>query len=45
MHFRNPKRALGAFREDLGGVYVRIDYVQHNLSAILALMHATEARK
>jgi hypothetical protein len=38
MHCRNPGRALGAFREELGGVYVRIDFVQHNLSAILELM-------
>jgi hypothetical protein len=41
MHFRNPRRAIGGFRDELGGVYVRIDYVQHNLSSILALMHAT----
>jgi hypothetical protein len=39
MHFRNPRRALGGFREDLSGVYVRIDYVQHSLSALLALAH------
>jgi hypothetical protein len=45
MHFRNPRRAIGAFRDEPGGVYVRIDYVQHNLSSILALMHATNPGK
>ncbi len=41
MHCRNPRRAIGGFREDLGGVYVRIDFVQHNLSGILELMRQT----
>jgi len=45
MHFRNPRRAIGAFREDLGGVYVRIDFVQHNLSGILELLRQTTAAK
>ena len=42
MHFRNPRRSLGGFREDLSGVYVRIDYVQHSLSALLALLHLND---
>lgn len=45
MHCRNPRRAIGAFREDLGGVYVRIDFVQHNLSAIVELLRQTEQTK
>ncbi|MDQ3438722.1 MAG: hypothetical protein M3478_00045, partial [Planctomycetota bacterium] len=45
MHCRNPRRAIGAFREDLGGVYVRIDFVQHNLSGILELIRQTEPAK
>jgi hypothetical protein len=42
MHFRNPRRSLGGFREDLSGVYVRIDYVQHSLSSLLALAHLND---
>lgn len=45
MHFRNPRRAIGAFREDLGGVYVRIDFVQHSLSGIVELMRQMEQIK
>jgi hypothetical protein len=45
MHCRNPRRAIGGFREDLGGVYVRIDFVQHNLSGILELIRQTEPAK
>ncbi len=45
MHFRSPRRAIGAFRDELGGVYVRIDFVQHNLSSILALMRTTRVER
>ena len=45
MHCRNPRRAIGGFREDLGGVYIRMDFVQHNLSGILELIRQTEPAK
>ena len=45
MHCRNPRRAIGGFREELGGVYIRIDFVQHSLSAILELIRQTEPAK
>ncbi len=35
MYLRNPQRALGGYRESLTGHDVRIDYVQHNISALL----------
>lgn len=34
-NFRNPSRALGGFFESLDVYNIRIDYVQHNISAIL----------
>ncbi len=33
----NPQRALGGFRESLTSFVVRIDYVQHNISSLLAI--------
>ncbi|HEX9637049.1 MAG TPA: hypothetical protein VGB99_05920, partial [Acidobacteriota bacterium] len=33
----DPRRALGGFRESLTSYEVRIDYVQHSLSSLLAL--------
>ncbi|MCG6534043.1 MAG: AGE family epimerase/isomerase [Syntrophales bacterium LBB04] len=33
--FKNPKKALGGFTEDLDGTEIRIDYVQHNLSSLI----------
>jgi hypothetical protein len=35
MYFENPQMALGGFHKSLDDYEVRIDYVQHNLSAIL----------
>jgi uncharacterized protein YyaL (SSP411 family) len=35
MYMQNPQRALGGFHRSLSDYEVRIDYVQHNLSAIL----------
>lgn len=35
LYLANPARALGGFRESLLSGEVRIDYVQHNISAIL----------
>jgi hypothetical protein len=36
----NPGRAAGGFHESLDSMQVRIDYVQHNISAFLALAEA-----
>jgi hypothetical protein len=35
MYFEDPQQALGGFHKGLDDYEVRIDYVQHNLSAIL----------
>ncbi len=37
MFMHDPERAMGAFRESLTGFEIRIDYVQHNISALLQL--------
>ncbi len=37
LYLPNPRRALGGFRRSLSHYEVRIDYVQHNLSALLLL--------
>jgi len=37
MYLRNPPRALGGFRGAFDNYEVRIDYVQHNISALLGL--------
>jgi hypothetical protein len=36
----NPQRATGGFRESLEGMRIRIDYVQHNISALLGIAEA-----
>ncbi|MEW6126169.1 MAG: hypothetical protein AB1757_03825 [Acidobacteriota bacterium] len=36
-HLPNPQRALGGFRESIDDFHVRIDYVQHNISALLGI--------
>ncbi len=33
--FRNPALAIGGFFESLDEYNIRIDYVQHNISALL----------
>jgi hypothetical protein len=35
LHLKSPWRALGGFRKSLTDYEIRIDYVQHNLSALL----------
>lgn len=40
LYLDNPQRALGGFSRDLTNYEIRIDYVQHNLSSILALRGA-----
>jgi hypothetical protein len=37
MYFDDPQRVIGAFRESLTSPVVRIDTVQHNISALLSL--------
>ncbi len=37
LYLPNPRRALGGFRRSLTNYEVRIDYVQHNVSALLLL--------
>ncbi len=44
MHFDAPQRALGAFHRSLTNDEIRIDYVQHNISALLGLWRILEAR-
>jgi hypothetical protein len=42
MYLPDPQRVLGGFHADLTNFEIRNDYVQHNLSAILALLRALE---
>jgi hypothetical protein len=37
LYLKNPSRALGGFRRSLDNFELRIDYSQHNISALLAL--------
>ena len=37
---RNPRLAAGGFREGLTSMKIRIDYVQHNISSLLAIAEA-----
>jgi len=37
MHLKNPSRSIGGVRRSFSNFEIRIDYVQHNLSALLAL--------
>ncbi len=39
-HLPNPGRALGGFQESLDDLHIRIDYVQHNISALLGIAEA-----
>jgi len=40
MYLPDPQRALGGFHRDLTNFEIRNDYVQHNISGILALLRA-----
>jgi hypothetical protein len=40
MYLTDPQRVLGGFHRDLTNFEIRNDYVQHNISAILALLRA-----
>jgi hypothetical protein len=37
---RNPRLAAGGFRESMTSMKIRIDYVQHNVSSLLAIAEA-----
>lgn len=37
MYLRKPRRSLGGFTRSLTNFEVRIDYVQHNISALVLL--------
>ncbi|MEM7356872.1 MAG: hypothetical protein AAF657_39020, partial [Acidobacteriota bacterium] len=45
LYLRDPQRALGGFRYSLTDYEIRIDYVQHNISALLALRRILIAQK
>ena len=38
LYYPNSRQSLGGFRESLSSHEIRIDYVQHNISAILGLL-------
>ena len=40
--FPRPERMIGAWGEDAAEPYVRIDFVQHNISALIGVWHLTE---
>lgn len=42
MYMKNPARALGGVRESLENFEIRIDYVQHSLSAFLSMLSILE---
>jgi hypothetical protein len=44
LYLEDPARSLGGFRESLTLYPVRIDYVQHNLSSLLALYRVLKAQ-
>ena len=42
MFFKDPQRILGGFRESLTSPYIRIDFMQHNMKALLDLWRVME---
>ena len=42
LYLEDPERALGGFRRSLTDFEIRIDYVQHNISALVALYRLLE---
>jgi hypothetical protein len=42
MYMKNPARALGGVRKSLENFEIRIDYVQHSLSAFLSMLSILE---
>ncbi|MEM7585505.1 MAG: hypothetical protein AAF560_19095 [Acidobacteriota bacterium] len=45
LYVADPQRILGGFRRSLENYEIRIDYVQHNISALLALRRILLARE
>jgi len=45
MYFGDPQRALGGFGKSLTVFEIRIDYVQHNISALLAVADILDERE
>ena len=43
LYLKDPERSLGGFHRSLTNFEIRIDYVQHNISALLALYRILEA--
>ena len=43
LYLEDPSRCLGGFRKSLTNFEIRIDYVQHNISALLALYRLLDA--
>jgi hypothetical protein len=42
MYMKNPARVLGGVRKSLENFEIRIDYVQHSLSAFLSMLSILE---
>jgi hypothetical protein len=42
MYMKNPARAVGGVRKSLENFEIRIDYVQHSLSAFLSMLSILE---
>ncbi len=43
LYLRDPQRSLGAFHRSLTDFEIRIDYVQHNISSLIALYRILES--
>ena len=41
-YLASPERAAGGFRESVTSARIRIDYVQHNISALLGIAETVE---
>lgn len=45
LYLKDPKRSLGGFHRSLTNFEIRIDYVQHNISSLLALYRILSDKK
>jgi hypothetical protein len=45
LYLRDPERCLGGFTRSLTNFEIRIDYVQHNISALVALYRLLESER
>ena len=39
--FRAPERLVGAWAQDIANLYVRMDFVQHNISQLIGVWSMT----